>query len=45
MAQTDRRFTKLDHLKTGRLTLESLLKVQPRDQKGRAPPKTPPKTP
>jgi len=34
MAQTDRRFAKLDHLKTGRLTLDSLLKVQPKDQKG-----------
>jgi hypothetical protein len=43
MAQTDRRFAKLDHLKTGRLTLDSLLKVQPKDQKQKAPP--PPKTP
>ena len=34
MAQTDRRFAKLDHQKTGRLTMESLLKVQPKDQKG-----------
>jgi hypothetical protein len=40
MAQTDRRFAKLDHLKTGRLTLDSLLKIQPRDQKG-PPPKAP----
>ena len=37
MAQTDRRFAKLDHLKTGRLTLDSLLKVQPKDQKGPPP--------
>jgi hypothetical protein len=36
MAQTDRRFAKLDHQKTGRLTMESLLKVQPKDQKGAA---------
>jgi hypothetical protein len=43
MAQTDRRFAKLDHLKTGRLTLDSLLKIQPKDQKqkGPAPPKAP----
>jgi hypothetical protein len=34
-AMTDRRFAKLDHLKAGRLTLESLLKVQPAGQKGR----------
>lgn len=33
-AITDRRFAKLDHLKTGRLTIDSLLKVQPKDQKG-----------
>ena len=37
MAQTDRRFAKLDHLKTGRLTLQSLLKIQPRDQRGPKP--------
>ena len=43
MAQTDRRFAKLDHLKTGRLTLDSLLKVQPKDQKQKGPP--PPKAP
>jgi hypothetical protein len=35
MAMTDRRFAKLDYAKTGRLTLESLLKGQPKDQKGR----------
>ena len=35
MAATDRRFAKLDHDKTGRLTRESLLKIQPRDQKRR----------
>jgi hypothetical protein len=40
MAQTDRRFAKLDHLKTGRLTLDSLLKVQPKEQKT-PPPKAP----
>ncbi len=39
MAQTDRRFAKLDHQKTGRLTRDSLTKVQPKDQKG--PPATP----
>jgi len=33
MAATDRRFAKLDHDKTGRLTRESLLKIQPKDQK------------
>ena len=33
-AITDRRFAKLDRLKTGRLTMDSLLKVQPKDQKG-----------
>lgn len=33
MAATDRRFAKLDHDKTGRLTRESLLKIQPADQK------------
>ncbi|THD52384.1 hypothetical protein [Phenylobacterium sp.] len=32
MAQTDRRFAKLDHEKTGRLTRESLTKIQPKDQ-------------
>jgi EF hand len=32
MAQTDRRFAKLDHMKTGRLTRESLTKIQPKDQ-------------
>ena len=37
MAQTDRRFAKLDHLKTGKLTLESLLKAQPKDQKQKGP--------
>ena len=37
MAQTDRRFVKLDHLKTGRLTLDSLLKIQPKDQKAPKP--------
>jgi len=42
MAITDRRFAKLDHLKTGRLTLDSLLKVQPKDQKG-GPPKAAPR--
>jgi hypothetical protein len=42
MAQTDRRFAKLDHLKTGRLTLDSLLKIQPKEQKQKgAPPKAP----
>jgi hypothetical protein len=44
MAQTDRRFAKLDHLKTGRLTLDSLLKIQPRDQKA-SPPKAAPSRP
>jgi len=39
MAQTDRRFAKLDHLKTGRLTLDSLLKAQPKDQRQKGPPK------
>lgn len=39
MAMTDRRFAKLDHLKTGRLTRESLTKIQPKDQK--APPAKP----
>ena len=34
MAITDRRFGKLDYDKTGRLTLESLLRAQPKDQKG-----------
>ena len=38
MAQTDRRFAKLDHLKTGRLTLDSLLKIQPKEQKQKGPP-------
>jgi hypothetical protein len=38
MAQTDRRFAKLDHLKTGRLTLASLLKIQPKEQKQKGPP-------
>ena len=33
MTATDRRFAKLDHDKTGRLTRESLLKIQPKDQK------------
>jgi len=33
MAATDRRFAKLDHDKTGRLTRDSLLKIQPKDQK------------
>lgn len=37
MAQTDRRFAKLDHAKTGRLTLDSLLKAQPKDQKSPPP--------
>jgi hypothetical protein len=42
MAQTDRRFAKLDHLKTGRLTLPSLLKIQPKEQKQKGPaPKEP----
>lgn len=39
MAQTDRRFTKLDKLKTGKLTMESLLQIQPKDQKGPPRPK------
>lgn len=39
MAQTDRRFAKLDKLKTGKLTLESLLQAQPKDQKGPPKPK------
>jgi hypothetical protein len=39
MAQTDRRFAKLDHAKSGRLTLDSLLKVQPKDQKQKGPPR------
>lgn len=39
MARTDRRFAKLDHLKNGRLTLQSLLKIQPKDQL--KPPPTP----
>ena len=33
-AITERRFAKLDHLKAGRLTIDGLLKVQPKDQKG-----------
>jgi hypothetical protein len=38
MAMTDRRFAKLDHLKTGRLTRDSLTRIQPKDQQ-KAPPK------
>lgn len=38
MAMTDRRFAKLDHLKTGRLTRDSLTKIQPKDQQ-KPPPK------
>jgi hypothetical protein len=41
MAMTDRRFAKLDHMKTGRLTRESLTTIQPKDQKDQE--KTPPK--
>lgn len=33
MARTDRRFAKLDWQKTGKLTLDSLLHLQPKDQK------------
>ena len=40
MAQTDRRFAKLDHMKTGQLTRQSLVQIQPKDQKA-PPPKTP----
>jgi hypothetical protein len=40
MAQTDRRFAKLDHMKTGQLTRQSLVQIQPKDQKA-PPPKAP----
>ena len=33
MARTDRRFAKLDWQKTGKLTMDSLLHLQPKDQK------------
>ena len=43
MVQTDKRFAKLDKLKTGKLTMESLLQQAPKDQKGgrRGPPGAP----
>ncbi|MBS0334651.1 MAG: hypothetical protein JSS35_17920 [Proteobacteria bacterium] len=34
MARTDQRFAKLDWQKSGKLTIDSLLRLQPRDQKG-----------
>jgi hypothetical protein len=34
MARTDQRFAKLDRLKTGKLTMQSLLQLQSKDQRG-----------